>query len=73
MVYGFIAGLIAIGIGFLILNAAAPGLAGYGVAVGSTIDFLTTYIPFAILAMVTLGALVGAFSSLLATRKYLKI
>ena len=73
MVYGFIAGLIATGLGFFILNSAAPTLSKYGVAVQPTVDFLTTYIPFAILAMVTLGALIGAFSSLLATRKYLKI
>lgn len=73
MVYGFIAGLIATGLGYLILNAAGPKLADYGVAIQPTVDFMTTYIPFAILAMVTLGALVGAISSLLATRKYLKI
>lgn len=73
MVYGFIAGLIATGLGFLILSAAAPKLADYGVAISPTVAFLTTYIPFAILAMVTLGALVGAISSLFATRKYLKI
>lgn len=73
IVYGFIAAVLATGIGIGILYAAEPGLQQAGVAVQSTIDFLTTYIGFALLAMVCLGALVGTVSSLLATRRYLKI
>lgn len=73
IVYGFIAGLIASALGLLTLKLAEPKLSEYGVAVRPTIDFLTTYSPFLVLAMILLGAFVGAVSSLLATRRYLKI
>ena len=73
MVYGFIAGLIATGLGVLFLKMAEPKLSDYGVAVQSTIDILTTLFPFVLLGMIVLGALVGAISSLLATQRYLKI
>lgn len=73
IVYGFIAAVIATGLGIGILYASASGLEQAGVAVKPTIDFLTTYIGFVILGMVGLGALVGTVSSLLATHRYLKI
>jgi len=73
IVYGFIAAVLATGMGFAILFASKNGLENAGVAVQSTIDFLTTYIGFVLLIMIGLGGLVGTVSSLLATRRYLKI
>lgn len=73
IVYGFIAAVLATGIGIGILYAAADGLRSYGIVLASTIDFITLYIGFVLLGMIFLGALIGIISSLLATRRYLKI
>lgn len=73
IVYGFIAAVVATGVGLTILTLTADQMASYGIAVGPTIEFITTYIGFVLLAMIVLGALVGTLSSLLATRRYLKI
>lgn len=73
IVYGFIAAVIATLLGIGILYFMGDGLSSYGVAVGKTIDFITTYIGFILLGMIFIGALVGTVSSLLATRRYLKI
>jgi cell division transport system permease protein len=73
IVYGFIAAVIATGLGVAILYSSKNSLLQAGVAVQPTIDFLTTYIGFVLLAMIGVGALVGIVSSLLATRRYLKI
>lgn len=73
VVYGCIAALLATGIGMGILYAASDGLRSYGIVLDSTINFVSFYIWFVILGMVLLGALIGIISSLLATRRYLKI
>lgn len=73
VVYGFIAAILATALGLAILFAARPGLLTYGVAIQPTIDFMTVYIGVVVLAMILLGAIIGVISSLLATRKYLKI
>ena len=73
IVYGFIAAVLATGLGFASLYASANTLHGYGITVQPTIEFLTTYIGIVVLLMVCLGGLVGTISSLLATRRYLKI
>jgi cell division transport system permease protein len=73
IVYGFIAAVVATALGIAILHWSKGGLLQAGVAVQSTIDFLTTYIGIVLLVMIGLGALVGTISSLLATRRYLKI
>jgi len=73
IVYGFIAAVLATGLGFAALYPSADTLHGYGITVQPTIAFLTTYIGFVLLGMISLGALVGTISSLLATRRYLKI
>lgn len=73
MVYGFVAGVLAAGLGLLVLSLSKNGLLKSGVAVQPTIDFATTYLPIVLIGMVLLGALIGAVSSLLATRRYLKI
>ncbi len=73
MAYGFIAGVVATGLGFVVLNLTKPGLLQSGVAVQPTINFATAYFPLIMISMVMLGAIIGAISSLLATRRYLKI
>lgn len=73
MVYGFVAGVLATILGMLIMQVVKPSLLSAGVVLQPTINFLTTYIPFVTIGMIVLGALVGAVSSLLATRRYLKI
>ncbi len=73
VVYGFIAAVLATGIGLFMLYAAREKLLSYKVAIGPTIDFLVTYIGFVLLGMILAGAIIGIISSLLATRKYLKV
>lgn len=73
IVYGFIAAVIATLVGVAILYITAESMSTYGIAIGPTIDFLTTYIGIVLLAMICAGAVVGTVSSLLATRRYLKI
>lgn len=73
MVYGFIAAIIAVGLGLLLLSLWGDSLANQGIAIAPTIDFISTYIGFILLGMIILGGLVGVISSLLATRRYLKI
>lgn len=73
VVYGFIAAVVASGIGIGLLYAAQSKLASAGVAVGNTVHIFTTYFALVLLAMIVVGALIGVISSLLATRRYLKI
>lgn len=73
VVYGFIAAIIATVLGITLLYATKDKLLSYGVVVQGTIDFATFYLGFVFLAMIVLGALIGIVSSLLATRRYLKI
>jgi cell division transport system permease protein len=73
MVYGFIAAVIATAIGIGLLYGSSQKLLDYGILVKGTLDFVTYYLPLVILAMIALGALIGTISSLLATRRYLKI
>ena len=73
MVYGIVAGVIATVLGYIMLQLARPSLAAAGIAIQGTADFITTYLPLMLVGMVMLGALIGAVSSLLATRRYLKI
>jgi len=73
VVYGFIAAVVATALGIGILYASSDKLLSYGVVVSGTINFLTLYIGFVLLGMIVLGAVIGIVSSLLATRRYLKI
>lgn len=73
VVYGFIAALIATGLGILALLSSKDKLLSYDIAVQPIIDTVTIYSPFVLLAMIVAGALIGVISSILATRKYLKI
>ncbi|OYX42499.1 hypothetical protein B7Y94_03365 [Candidatus Saccharibacteria bacterium 32-49-12] len=73
IVYGFIAALIASGLGYLLLYLAAPALRSYQIHVEPTISFTTDYAVLVVLAMIVAGAIIGIVSSLFATRRYLKI
>jgi len=72
IVYGFIAAIIATGIGVGGLYAAQDTLTNNGIAVAGTINMVIVYLPFVLLAMIIIGAVIGVVSSLLATRRYLK-
>jgi cell division transport system permease protein len=73
VVYGFIAALLATGIGLFALYSARDKLLENGIAFDPTISAATAYSAFVLLAMIVIGSLIGIFSSLIATRKYLKI
>lgn len=73
VVYGFIAAVLATVLGMVALYAAKDKLISYEVAIQPTIDDATAYIGFLLLGMIVAGSLIGVLSSLLATRKYLKI
>lgn len=73
VVYGFIAAILATGLGMAALYGSKEKLESYEVAVGPTIDTVTLYLGFVLIGMIFAGALIGVVSSLLATRKYLKI
>lgn len=73
VVYGFFAAIIASGLGYGLLYVAAPGLIGYGINFQPTLDLFTYYAGFVVLAMILIGACIGIVSSLMATRRYLKL
>lgn len=73
IVYGFIAAIVATGLGILALYSVRDKLLSYDVAVQPTIDAATLYIGFVLIAMILAGALIGVVSSLFATQKYLKL
>lgn len=73
MVYGFIAAILATGAGYGILTGLRDKLQPAGVDVNATITALINYGGFVILAMIILGAMIGTISSLLATRRYLRV
>jgi len=73
VVYGFIAAVVATSLGVGLLFAAKDTLLNYGIIIDNTLRLVTVYIGFVLLAMILLGAIIGVVSSLLATRRYLKI
>jgi cell division transport system permease protein len=73
VVYGFIAAIVASSLGIGLLFASKDTLLNYGIIIDNTLRLVTVYIGFVLLAMVFLGAIIGVVSSLLATRRYLKI
>lgn len=72
-VYGFIAAILATGVGLSILYAIKEPLMRNQIAIQSTVEMATVYIGFVLVGMIVLGALIGIVSSLLATHRYLKI
>ena len=73
IVYGFFAALIASALGYTLVFLAAPSLESYQINVEPTLNLLTFYAGFVILGMIFVGAVIGIISSLLATRRYLKL
>jgi len=73
MVYGFFAALIASAGGYATLIIAAPSLASYQINIQPTLDAAMYYAGFILLGMIIIGAIIGVISSLLATRRYLKL
>lgn len=73
IVYGFFAALIASAMGYAALYFAAPILTKQGITIQPTIDIITFYAGFVLLGMIIIGAIIGIVSSLMATRRYLKI
>lgn len=72
IVYGFFAAIIATGLGYAMIFLAAPALSNY-FTIQPVLDLLTVYIGFVTLGMVIVGAIIGVISSLMATRRYLKL
>lgn len=73
MVYGFIAAVVATALGIGLISMFAPSMQSWGIETGPTVDLLTSYIAFVLFGMIAAGALIGVISSLLATRRYLKL
>lgn len=73
IVYGFIAAIFAMGLGVLVLILSRSKLESYGIQVEPTIDILAQYGVFILLALILVGAVIGILSSLMATRRHLKI
>ncbi len=73
IVYGFFAAITASVIGYALVFTAGPALISYDVNIQPTMDLLTFYAGFVLLAMVIIGAIIGVISSLLATRRYLRL
>lgn len=73
IVYGFIAAVVATGVGIAGLYAVDEPLSNYQISVQSTIDSAMFYIGYVLLAMIITGAVIGVISSLLATYRYLKV
>lgn len=73
IVYGFFAALIASGIGYALVIFGEPTLTSAGISMSGTVTMLTLYAGFVLLGMILIGAFIGVVSSLLATRRYLKI
>lgn len=73
IVYGFIAAILAMGLGILGLMLSRNKLESYGIQVDETMNIITAYAPFVLLGLIVIGAVIGIVSSLFATRRYLKI
>lgn len=73
VVYGFFAAIIATGLGMGLLYAVEPALTSYQVNIQPTINLMTVYVGFVLLGMIVIGAAIGVISSLLATRRHLKL
>lgn len=73
IVYGFIAAILATGLGVFAVYSVRDTFAGNGIAVYETLNWLLAYSPLVLLAMMVIGALIGIVSSLLATQRYLKL
>ena len=73
IVYGFIAAIVATGLGVWGLYGVSKTLMSYQISIQPTINMVQSYIFLVGLCMVGVGALIGVVSSLLATHRYLKL
>lgn len=71
--YGVIAAIIATALGILALFNISSSLKSYQISVQPAIDLITKNAVLTVIGMILIGALIGIISSLLATRRYLKI
>ena len=69
----FVAAIVASVLGYVVLFLAAPALQSYQINIQPTLDAATFYAGFGLLGMILIGAIIGVVSSLLATRRYLKL
>lgn len=73
VVYGVIAALIATTLGVTLLYASSETLLSYGIGVKNTIEFISRYFGLVLLGMILIGSVIAVISSLMATRRYLKL
>lgn len=73
IIYGFIAAVVATGLGLWALYGSAKTLLSYQISAQPTIDLATNYLIFILMGMIAIGAVIGIISSTLATRRYLKL
>ena len=73
VMYGFIAALLATGLGYGLLYSSEAPLSSYGVAIAPILDSLTLFSPLVLVVMIAIGSLIGIISSRLAVRRYLKV
>lgn len=73
IMYGFIAAIIASASGYALIVWAEAPMTKYGIPIDDLLSMLTGYFGLVILVMIVLGAVIGITSSLIATRKYLKL
>ena len=73
IVYGFFGAIIAVILGFVALYSVEPALSAQEINVMPTVEMITMYSPFVVLAMIAIGAVIGIIASLLATRRHLHL
>ncbi len=73
VVYGFIAAIIATGLGIFGVYGLKDVLAENGIAIANMTNMLIVYSPFVLIGMIAIGALIGIVSAMFATRRYLKL
>lgn len=73
IMYGLIAAVVAVVLGYGLLFAAREPLQGYGLPIEQLLELVMIYMPLIVAAMMAAGGLIGAVSAWLATRKYLKL
>ncbi len=73
VMYGFIAALVATGLGYALIYSAEASLSSYGIAISPIRDTFTLFAPLVLVIMIFIGALIGVISSRLAVRRYLKV
>jgi len=73
VMYGFIAAILATVIGVFALYGLQTRLEGWGVNVAPTREFVVTFLPLILIGMIAIGGLIGAISSRLAVRRYLRV